>query len=78
MIDLYAIIAIAFGVLGYYISGGMPMFLMVIGIGIGIIVGVTYLFLVKSGVLFTLAVLEEIRKVLYKALKVLYKALWGK
>ncbi len=60
MIDLYAIIAIAFGTAGYYISGGMPVFLLVAGIGVGIAMGVAYLFFVKEGRLFTLAMLEII------------------
>ncbi len=62
MIDLYAIIAIAFGAIGYYISGGMPVFLLVVGIGVGIAIGVAYLLTRKEGMLFTLAVLEVILK----------------
>ncbi len=69
MIDLYAIIAFTFGVAGYYISGGMPVFLLVAGAGIGVCIGVAYLFTQQQGQLFSLAVVLKIMQVIYGSLK---------
>lgn len=58
MVDVYGLIILVFGILGYFISGGSGVWLVISGIGVGVWLGVALLFQIRRGRLGVLVLWE--------------------
>lgn len=62
MVDIYGLIMVVFGILGWIVSGGSGVWLFVSGVGVGIWVGVALLLHIRQGRLAILMIWEIVTR----------------